>query len=277
MSTTGSRRTTYPAWAVAQGRRPATRDVLTVMRRELLPVLRDPFSVVFGLIQPLFFLALYGPLLVGSMSGTPSMTGDPGGVWAWFVPAILVMVTLFGTASTGSNLLYEFQTGTHERMLVTPLARSSLFLGRALKEVVPLAAQALIVTLVMVPFGFRFHLVGGALGILLLAVLGLGVGSLSYALAIAVRKVDWMFWVVQQTVLFPVMILSGMLLPLETGPGWMQALARGNPLSHVVEAERALFGGSLTSSTVLVGFVAAFATALLGVLVGLRALRGSID
>lgn len=220
---------TESAWAAASARRATTRDVLTVMRRELLPVLRDPFSVVFGLIQPLFFLALYGPLLIGSMSGTTSMGGNSRGIWAWFVPAILVMVTLFGTASTGSNLLYEFQTGAHERMLVTPLSRSSLFLGRALKEVVPLAAQAVIVALVMVPFGFRFHLVGGVLGLLLLAILGLGVGSLSYALAIAVRKVDWMFWVVQQTVLFPVMILSGMLLPLDAGPRWMQLLARVTP------------------------------------------------
>lgn len=57
---------------------------------------------------------------------------------------------------------------------------------------------------------------------------GVGLGSLSYALAIAVRKQDWMFWMVQQTVIFPVMILSGMLLPLEPGPGRMQAAPRAS-------------------------------------------------
>ena len=52
-----------------------------------------------------------------------------------------------------------------------------------------------------------------------------------------------MFWAVQQTLLFPLMILSGMLLPLETGPAWMQVAAKFNPLAYVVDAERALFAG----------------------------------
>src|SRR5680860_1919050 len=143
-------------------------------------------------------------------------------VWQWFVPAILVMTALFGTSMTGSNLLFDFQTGAHERMLVTPLSRSSLLIGRSLKEMVPLAGQAVIIVAAMVPFGFRLHVGGALVGLALLAVFGVGLGSLSYALAIVVRKQEWMFWVVQQTLIFPLMILSGMLLPLETGPGWMR-------------------------------------------------------
>ena len=84
---------------------------------------------------------------------------------------------------------------------------------------VPLAGQAVIIVAVMIPFGFDLHPAGALIGFALLAVFGVGLGSLSYALAIAVRKQDWMFWVVQQTLMFPLMILSGMLLPLETGPG----------------------------------------------------------
>ncbi len=55
------------------------------------------------------------------------------------------MTALFGTSTVGANLLFEFQTGAHERMLVTPLSRPSLLIGRALKEMVPLAAQAVII------------------------------------------------------------------------------------------------------------------------------------
>ena len=47
---------------------------------------------------------------------------------------------------------------------------------------------------------------------------GVGLGALSYTLALACRNRDWMFWGVQQTLLFPLMILSGMLLPLDDGP-----------------------------------------------------------
>ncbi|ONI67907.1 multidrug ABC transporter permease [Kribbella sp. ALI-6-A] len=248
------------------------RDIRIVMARELKPVLRDPFSLLFGMIQPLIFLGLFGPLLAGSMGGSLD-----GGVWQWFVPAILVMTTLFGTSATGSNLLFEFQTGAHERMLVTPLSRSSLLIGRALKEMVPLFGQAVIVIAVMVPFGFELHLDGAVVGLALLAAFGIGLGSFSYALAIAVRKQDWMFWVVQQTFLFPLMILSGMLLPLETGPEWMRVASKFNPLSYLVDAERTLFAGDVWAAPVLWGFVAAIVTAALGLTVGIRTMLRSAD
>ena len=253
-------------------RRSLLRDVGIVMTRELRPVLRDPFSLIFGMIQPLFFLGLFGPLLAASMGGSLN-----GGVWQWFVPAILVMTTLFGTSTTGANLLFEFQTGAHERMMVTPLSRSSLLIGRALKEMVPLFGQAVIVIAVMVPFGFELHLDGAIVGLALLAVFGIGLGSFSYALAIAVRKQDWMFWVVQQTFLFPLMILSGMLLPLENGPGWMQVASKFNPMSYLVDAERTLFAGDVTSSAALWGWVAALITAALGLTVGIRSMLRSAN
>lgn len=262
-------RASAPAPAV---RRSWIADTVTVMTRELRPVVREPFSVVFGLVQPLVFLALFGPLLAGSLGA------DLGaGVWQWFVPSILVMTTLFGTSTTGSNLQMEMQTGAHERLLVTPLPRSAQLVGRSLKEMVPVIAQGLIVIAVMLPFGFELHGAGVVLGLALLGVLGVGLGSLSYALAIAVRSQEWMFWAVQQTFLFPAMILSGMLLPLDAGPAWMQAAARVNPLSYVVDAERALLAGELASATVLWGWVAALATAALGLAVGIRTIVRSTD
>src|SRR6478752_6673582 len=247
---------TVPA---AGGVRKLIRDTHLVMTRELRPVLRDPFSVIFGMIQPLIFLGLFGPLLVGSLGGQAQSTvGDS--VWQWFVPSILVMTALFGTTTVGANLLFEFQTGAHERMLVTPLSRPSLLIGRALKEMAPLFAQAVIIVAVMMPFGFELYPLGALVGFLLLAVFGVGIGSLSYALAIAVRKQEWMFWAVQQTVIFPLMILSGMLLPLETGPGWMQVASKFNPLAHVVAAERALFAGQFAAGAVPAGVLSAAAT-----------------
>ena len=252
------------------------RDTQLVMTRELRPVLRDPFSVVFGMIQPLVFLALFGPLLVGSLGGQADAAFG-GSVWQWFVPSILVMTALFGTTTVGANLLFEFQTGAHERMLVTPLSRPSLLIGRALKEMAPLAAQALIIVLVMIPFGFTLYPVGAVLGLLLLAIFGIGLGSLSYALAIAVRKQEWMFWVVQQTLIFPLMILSGMLLPLESGPEWMQVASKFNPLTYLVNAERVLFAGDVGSGDALWGLLAALVTVAVGLAVGIRSMKHSSD
>jgi len=248
------------------------RDVGIVMLRELRPVLHDPFSLIFGMIQPLVFLALFGPLLAGSVGA--AIGGD---VWGWFVPAILVMTALFGTSTTGANLLFELQTGAHERMLVTPLPRSSLLVGRALKEMVPLTGQAVVIVAVMLPFGLRVDALGVLAGLVVLAVFGVGLGSLSYALAVAVRKQEWMFWAVQQTLLFPLMILSGMLLPLETGPAWMRVAGEFNPLAHVVAAERALFAGEFLTGAVLAGVLSAAATAAVGLLVGIRVMQRSAD
>jgi ABC-2 type transport system permease protein len=242
-------------------------DTWNVLLRELRPVLRDPFSALFSLVQPLVFLGLFGPLLVAS-SGQPVAA-----TLQWFVPGILVMVALFGTASTGANLLGEMQTGSHERTLVAPLSRSALLMGRALKEVVPLVVQGLVICLVSVPFGFTVSVPGLLLGFLLLAVFGIGFGALSYSVALACRNRDWMFWVIHQTLIFPLMILSGMLLPLDDGPAWMKVAAAVNPLSYVVQAERNLFAGDLGTAAVLGGFVAAVVTAAIGLWVGIRGMR----
>src|SRR3954465_3210138 len=81
-------------------------DTGIVFARELRPTVRDPFSVVFGLVQPLVFLAVFGPLL----AGTTGLSLDQS--LQWFVPGVLVMLALFGTSTTGANLLLEMQTGS---------------------------------------------------------------------------------------------------------------------------------------------------------------------
>jgi ABC-2 type transport system permease protein len=247
--------------------RTPVRDTANVLVRELRPVLRDPFSLIFSLLQPLVFLGLFGPLLIASSPAPASETLQS------FVPGILVMIALFGTGTTGSNLLYEMQTGSHERTLVAPISRASLLVGRALKEMAPIIVQALVIALVTIPFGFSINPLGLVLGLVLLSIFGLGLGSLSYSLALASRKADWMFWGIQQATLFPLMILSGMLLPLEQAPEWMKVAAAFNPLSYVVSAERALFAGELDSMAVLGGFAAAIVLAAIGLAVGIRMMR----
>ena len=237
-----------------------------VLVRELRPAVRDPFTVVFSLVQPLVFLSLFGPLLAG-------LTGQPTDVALQsFVPGIVVMTCFIGTSMTGSNLLGEIQSGSHERLLVTPLSRTSLIVGRSLKEIVPVLAQSLILLAAVLPFGFDLHVVGAALGLDLAGCFAIGIGALSYALALAVAKNDWVFWLVQQTMMFPLLLLAGVLLPLETGPAWLRALSTVNPLRYLVDAERALFDGEVWNGTVASGVVAAVVTVTAGLLVGTRAM-----
>lgn len=245
------------------------RDTWHVLVRELKPVLRDPFSLIFSLLQPLVFLGLFGPLLV-AQSG-----GDLAGTLQWFVPGVLVMIVLFGTGATGSNLQYEMMTGSHERTLVAPLSRSSLLVGRALKEIAPIVVQGLAIVAIALPFGYRADAFGLLLGLALLAVFGVGLGALSYALALATKEHEWLFWGVQRSLIFPLLILSGVMLPLDGGPAWMRAVAFVNPVRHVVEAMRAQLTGDLGATAVLWGWLAATALAVVGLAVGVRAIRRS--
>lgn len=246
-------------------------DTSIVVQRELRPLARDPFSMIFTMVQPLVFLGLFGPLL-HQVTGLPT-----GSSLQWFVPGIIVMSALFGSSAAGSNLQHEMMTGAHERVLVTPLRRSSLLVGRALREVVPVLAQAVIIVAVSIPFGFRMEPLGALVGLAIVTTFAAGLGAMSHALALVAKDNQILFWSVQQTLLFPLLLLSGMLLPIDGGPGWMKVASTLNPLTHVVDAERALFDGRFAEASVLYGAIAAVAVLVVGLNLGVRAVRrGSI-
>jgi ABC-2 type transport system permease protein len=241
-------------------------DTWNVMVRELKPVFREPASVLFAMVQPLVFLGLFAPLL-------PKV--ESGSALQWFVPGIIAMTALMGASFTGANLTQEIVTGSHERLLVSPLNRSSLLVGRALKEVVPMLMQAAIIVAVVTPFSFELHVVGVLVCLAMLSLFSIGVGSLSFALALVSKDQEWLFWTVQQTLVFPILLLAGVLLPLDGAPGWLQTAADLNPLKYIVEAARHLFAGSYPADTVASGFAGAAVVAVLGLVVGLRAMRRS--
>ncbi len=135
--------------------------------------------------------------------------------------------------------------------------------------------QTAIILLVVTPFSFDLHLGGILVGVVILGLFSVGIGSLSFALALVSKGQEWLFWTVQQTMIFPILLLAGMLLPLEGAPGWLKVASDLNPLTYIVEAERALFAGSYPADTILAAFVAAALVAALGVYVGVRAMRRS--
>lgn len=134
-------------------------------------------------------------------------------------------------------------------------------------------AQAALIIAVTMPFGFELHLGGILVGLLVLSIFSIGIGALSFSLALVSAGQDWIFWTVQQTVIFPLLLLAGVLLPLDGAPGWLATLADLDPLRYVIDAERALFAGDFAAATVIQGAAAAIAVAGLGLMVGLRAMR----
>lgn len=248
-------------------------DTYAVFLREMMLVLRDPFSLIFSLLQPLVFLALFGPLLEGMIGGA-DIDGEP--VLQWFLPGVLVMIAIFGTGMVGGNLLYELMTGAYERVLAAPISRASILVGRAVKEFAPLVVQAFLITIVAIPFGLAFYPAQVLAGLVILGIFGIGLGSLSYALGLLSKNREWVFWGVQQSVIFPLLLLGGMMLPLDTGPRWMQIVSKANPLTYIVDAERALFRGVFWDQAVLNGLIAAVVTCAVGLGIGVWKVRRTI-
>ena len=244
-------------------------DTGIVLTRELRPLVRDPFSVIFTMVQPLVFLGLFGPLL-SEVTGLGTAEALQG-----FVPGIIVMSALFGASMTGSNLLMEMQSGSHERMLVTPLDRSALLVGRALKEIVIVLEQVVIIVAAVIPFGFDLHLGGALIGVAIVALFAVGLASLSYSLAIATKGNDWIFWAVQQTLIFPLLLLAGVLLPIDGDPAWLEAASKLNPMTYIVDAERLLFDGQVFEATVVWGALSAIGILVVGLAVGIRSIQAS--
>ncbi|MCP2165209.1 ABC transporter permease [Goodfellowiella coeruleoviolacea] len=244
-------------------------DTVTSFHREIRPELRQPWGIVLAMAQPVLFLVLFGSVLTGPHSGF----GGAETTWQWFVPGILIMMCLVGPLSCGHQLLSESSGGQLERILVTPVHRAALITGRTLKESVTLCAQAVLIIAIATPFGLTPHIPGALATMLLLTVLGIGLSAFSHLLAIAARPSGNLFWVATQLLLFPLMLLSGVLLPISAGPAWLRGLAAVNPVAYVVDAARALFAGQFLAPAVLPGVVAVAVVTALGLGLATRALR----
>ncbi len=221
-----------------------------IFRRSLRQSLRNPAWVLIGVFQPLVYLALFGPLLIPVVRSTPGF--PPGDAWQVFVPALVVQQVVFGTLFVGFGLIAEYRAGVIERMRVTPASRTALLLGRALKDVVVLVAQSVLLVALALPFGLRAPLGGVALALALVAVAGLAMSAASYALALRLKSEEAL-GPVFNTFGLPLLLLSGVLLPMSVAPDWLYGISRANPFAHIVEAERALFRGDLGDPAVLVG------------------------
>ena len=216
------------------------RDTWLVFQRQALLLMRNPVWVTVGIIQPLFYLLLFAPLLKPALSGAGPMLTDAE-TYRIFVPGMLVMLSMF-MGFSGFGLIAELRAGIIERSRVTPVSRIALLLGRSLRDVASLLFQATIVTLLAVPFGLRADMVNVLLAFLLVALMAMFMSSIGYALGLKLRSEDALAPLLNMFVV-PVMLLSGILLPLALAPTWLQRVADWNPFSWGVEAARALFAG----------------------------------
>ncbi|MEU8079495.1 ABC transporter permease [Catellatospora citrea] len=216
------------------------RDTWLVFQRQMQLLLRNPVWVAVGIIQPLFYLLLFAPLMKQALSVGGPMTDERA--YQIFVPGMLVMVALF-SAFSGFGIIAELRAGVIERNRVTPVSRVALLLGRSLRDVVQLLFQAALVTLLAVPFGLRVAIGDALLAYLLIGLMTLLLSSTGYALGLTLRSEDAMAPMLN-TVIQPIMLLAGIFLPLTYAPEWLKNIANVNPFKWATDAVRALFAGN---------------------------------
>ncbi len=234
------------------------RDTWLVFRRSLGLTVRQPAWLIAGVMQPFVYLLLFGPLL-NSLSSTPGFPS--GGAFNIFVPGLLVMTALFGSTFVGFGFIAEMRYGVVERMRVTPMSRTAAVLGRTLRDVVVFLFQGLVLVVLAVPFGLTIDPLGLIVAFGLLALIGLVLGPVSYAMALVIGSEDALA-PLTQAIALPLLLLSGIMLPMSLAPDWLRTIATFNPLYHATLAIRALFNAQFSSPDVVTGLVTMGACAL---------------
>jgi ABC-2 type transport system permease protein len=228
------------------------RDTWLIFQRQFNLLVRQPVWVFVGVFQPVMYLLLFAPLLKPALA--PMGATSNADTYRIFVPGLLVLLAIFGGLFQGFGLIAELRAGVIERSRVTPVSRLALLLGRSLRDVVSLVAQAVIITLLGLAFGLRVHIGDLLLAYLLLALIALMTSAVSYGVALKVKSEDALA-PLMNTVAQPVLLLSGILLPLAFAPLWLRRVADWNPFSWAVEGSRALFRGDIGNDKVWQGLL----------------------
>lgn len=246
------------------------RDTWLVFGRQIQLFLRNPVWLIVGVVQPILYLLLFAPLLKPALGVKTNAEA-----YQTFVPGLLVMLAIFGALFVGFGLIAELRAGVIERSRVTPVSRLALLLGRSLRDVVSLLAQAVLITVLAIPFGLSVQIGDVLLAYLLLGLIALLCSAVSYAVALKVRSEDALAPLLQ-TVSQPILLTAGILLPLIFAPSWLKNVAKWNPFSWAVDGVRALFNGHTNVPVVWKALVILGVLTVLSVLWAARSFAKSV-
>lgn len=259
------------------------RAVYIIWYRDLLRYWRDRWRVVASLAQPLLFLVVFGSGLSSSLGG--GAFGTRGGFTyiQFMYPGIIGMSILFTAIFGAMSIVWDREFGFLKEVLVAPIDRWAVAIGKALGGTTQAMIQGLIL-LVLAPFvGVKLSLLTILLMIPLSAVLAFGLASFGVMLASMMKSMQG-FQVVMNFLMMPMFFLSGALFPLQGLPTWMTWITRIDPASYGIDPLRRVvlsnsgqsamvdrfamtIGGHVLPIGLEVGIMFAFGAVLLGVAV----------
>jgi ABC-2 type transport system permease protein len=251
--------------------------IQTLFRREVVRFIRQPSRIASALGSPLIFWLLIGSGLTSSFQ----LPGGPAEMTflEYFFPGTLVLLVLFASIFANISVIEDRASGFMQAVLVAPIGRSGLVLGKVLGAATLSWVQGALF-LVLAPLaGIALDLKAVLLALTIIALCALGLTAGGFAMAWKVNSTQG-FHGVMNLLLIPMWMLSGAFFPLDGAPGWLAILTKINPLTYGVTALRrvlypidTVFGGLPamgTSVAVLIAGTAAAVVAAMMVVEGDR-------
>lgn len=232
--------------------------------REMKRFVRAKSRIVGALAFPLFFLAFIG---LGFRRMAIPGIGEGVDYINYLVPGILGMSLLFSSTFGGLSVLWDREFGFLKEIMVAPVSRVSIVLGRIMGGVTTALIQSLIILCISFLLGFRISSLLSLLVALVFMIL-ISVTFLGMGLIFASKMKDMQgFSMVMNFVIFPLFFLSGALYPLENFPVWLRYLSHIDPLTYGIDGLRSVLIG-VSSYSVAFNFMMMIAFSLVMILLG---------
>src|SRR5947208_2651442 len=217
----------------ARGARGELRAIKVVWKRELIRFARDPLRILTALMQPFLFL-----FVLGTGLSTVASSGTHGINFRTFVyPGVLCMAVMFTAMFSAASLVWDREFGFLREMMVAPVRRSSLVIGKCLGGATVATSQGVILIavagLVGVPYSLALILEVFALQLLLAFALT-AFGTMAAARMTQMQS----FMALMQMIVMPMFFLAGALFPVSHLPRWLEILNRLDPLTYAVDPMR---------------------------------------
>ncbi|MEW6553436.1 MAG: ABC transporter permease [Actinomycetota bacterium] len=214
--------------------------------RDVKRFFRDRIRLIGAFAQPLIYLALMG---TGLQAAFKSFGSGETKYITFMYPGIVSMTVLFTAMFSAISIIWDREFGFLKEMMVAPIPRSSVAMGKVLGGGTTALMQGFILLLFMPLVGIPYNLEKILVMILVMFLLAICLTAFGVAFAARMRSME-AFPIIMNFVLMPMFFLSGALFPLQDLPRWMEILTRINPMTYAVDAIRgvALKGITVTSA-----------------------------
>ena len=248
------------------------RSIRVIAYREFLRFFQDRSRMISSFTMPILFLVIFGAgfgELIGQMM--------PGVDYMQFMyPGILAMTVLMTSVMSGVSIVWDREFGFLKEVLVSPLNRSGILLGKAAGAAGIAIIQGMIMLVLAPIVGVSINL-GTVLSLIpLLLILSISLSGLGLLIGSRMRSQQG-FQLLMQLVIFPMMFLSGIFFPLSGVATWLEVLSKINPVTYGIDAIRQVFLGSETAALTIFGHtMSIFESALVVAVVGSLLLGAAI-